>query len=148
MLQVRPKYLEDQVIKRSRYPGIYHRIAKELSRRLIQRNALVNTTRDKIRVFIISSAEALDVARTIQNLFAYIHHRSVLCRYKTVPNVVLKSFTFNARAFSPCGLIFSLNSFRSKPLDIAFPLLLPLPMPALPLGLTPHMKNYRLFLTL
>jgi len=55
----------------SRYPEIYRSIAKELSRRLMQRNALVNMTRDKIRVFIISSVEALDVARIIQNAFAY-----------------------------------------------------------------------------
>jgi CRP/FNR family cyclic AMP-dependent transcriptional regulator len=55
----------------SRYPEIYRSIAKELSRRLMQRNALVNMTRDKIRVFIISSAEALEVARIIQNAFAY-----------------------------------------------------------------------------
>jgi predicted nucleotide-binding protein len=53
----------------SRYPEIYLSIAKELSRRLMQRNALVNGTREKIRVFIISSAEALDVARIIQNAF-------------------------------------------------------------------------------
>jgi len=54
-----------------RYPEIYRCIAKELSRRLMQRNALVSSARDKIRVFIISSAEALGVARTIQNAFAY-----------------------------------------------------------------------------
>ena len=54
----------------SRYPEIYLHIAKELSRRLLQRNALVNATREKIRVFIISSAEALDIARTVQNAFA------------------------------------------------------------------------------
>jgi len=55
----------------SRYPEIYRCIAKELARRLMQRNALVRTTHDKIRVFIISSAESLDVARTIQNAFAH-----------------------------------------------------------------------------
>lgn len=53
------------------YPEIYRSVAKELSRRLLQRNAQVNMTRDKIRVFIISSAEALDVARIIQNAFEY-----------------------------------------------------------------------------
>ncbi len=55
----------------SRYPEIYRCIARELARRLMQRNALVKSTRDKIRVFIISSAEALEVARTIQNAFAH-----------------------------------------------------------------------------
>lgn len=55
----------------SRHPEIYRCMAKELARRLMQRNALVNVTRDKIRVFIISSVEALAVARTVQNAFAY-----------------------------------------------------------------------------
>lgn len=55
----------------NRYPEIYRCIAKELSRRLLQRNALVNMTRDKIRVFIISSAESLAVARIVQNAFAH-----------------------------------------------------------------------------
>lgn len=54
-----------------RYPEIYRCIAKELSRRLLQRNSLVNATRDKIHVFIISSVESLNVARTIQNAFAH-----------------------------------------------------------------------------
>lgn len=55
----------------SRYPEIYRYIAIELARRLLQRNALVNSTRDKIRVFIISSVESLDVARIIQSAFAH-----------------------------------------------------------------------------
>ena len=42
-------------------------IAKELARRLEQRNAHVLATHSKIRIFIISSAEALAIARTIQN---------------------------------------------------------------------------------
>lgn len=62
----------------SRYPEIYRSIAKELSRRLLQRNALVNMTRDKIRVFIISSAESLSIARIIQNAFAYDPFTTVL----------------------------------------------------------------------
>jgi predicted nucleotide-binding protein len=52
-----------------RYPNIYLSFAKELARRLEQRNALVNRVNDKIRVFIISSAEALEIARAIQNAF-------------------------------------------------------------------------------
>ena len=51
------------------YPEIYRSIARELARRLTQRNSLVNATHEKIRVFIISSVEALDVARTVQNAF-------------------------------------------------------------------------------
>jgi predicted nucleotide-binding protein len=54
-----------------RYSEIFRCIAREISRRLWQRNALVNATRDKIHVFIISSAESLGIARTIQNAFAY-----------------------------------------------------------------------------
>lgn len=53
----------------SRYPELYRCFAKELARRLLQRNAFVNATHDKIRVFIISSAEAREVARTVQNAF-------------------------------------------------------------------------------
>jgi CRP/FNR family cyclic AMP-dependent transcriptional regulator len=51
------------------YPELYRCLAKELARRSEQRNAYVNATRDKIRVFIISSAEAREVARTVQNAF-------------------------------------------------------------------------------
>jgi CRP/FNR family cyclic AMP-dependent transcriptional regulator len=55
----------------SRYPDIWRFIARELARRLMQRNALVNGMRQKIRVFIISSAEALPIAREIQDAFAH-----------------------------------------------------------------------------
>ncbi len=54
-----------------RYPQMYRYIAQELARRLLQRNALINSYRDKIRVFIISSAEALPIARHIQNAFQH-----------------------------------------------------------------------------
>jgi predicted nucleotide-binding protein len=54
-----------------RYPEIYLHIARELARRLLQRNALIGQPRDKMRVFIISSAESVAVARVIQNAFAY-----------------------------------------------------------------------------
>lgn len=62
----------------NRYPEIYRYIAKELARRLLQRNAHVNATHDKIRVFIISSAESLDVARIVQNAFAHDSFTTVL----------------------------------------------------------------------
>jgi predicted nucleotide-binding protein len=54
-----------------KHPQIYRCIAKELARRLLQRNALVSAARDRVRVFIISSAEALPVARIVQNAFAH-----------------------------------------------------------------------------
>ena len=50
-----------------KHPEIYRAFAKELARRLMQRNFLITTARDKVRVFIVSSAEALDIARGIQN---------------------------------------------------------------------------------
>ncbi|MFZ0662377.1 MAG: TIR domain-containing protein [Acidobacteriaceae bacterium] len=53
----------------AKYPQILLQIARELARRLMQRNALVTSVSDRIRVFIISSAEALDIARTIQTAF-------------------------------------------------------------------------------
>lgn len=52
-----------------RFPNIWRFFAKELARRLLERNAFVTLTREKIRVFIISSTEALDIARAIQNAF-------------------------------------------------------------------------------
>jgi predicted nucleotide-binding protein len=51
----------------SRYPDIYRFIARALARRLLERNKLVGAHREKIRVFIISSAEAIEVARMIQD---------------------------------------------------------------------------------
>jgi predicted nucleotide-binding protein len=54
-----------------KYPLLWRRIAKELARRLEQRNALITTTHDKIRVFILSSVEALPIARAIQNAFEH-----------------------------------------------------------------------------
>ncbi len=53
------------------FPDVWRFIAKELARRLEQRNAHVTATHDKIRIFIISSAEALEIARMIQNAFEY-----------------------------------------------------------------------------
>src|SRR6185437_13160709 len=66
------KLTEPQLSEIARqYPDVWRFIAKELARRLEQRNAHVTATHDKIRIFIISSAEALEIARTIQNAFEY-----------------------------------------------------------------------------
>ncbi len=54
-----------------KYPDIWRFFAKELARRLEQRNALITGRRETIRVFIISSAEALALARGIETLFDY-----------------------------------------------------------------------------
>jgi len=53
------------------YPNIWRYFARELAQRLAQRNALVAPTREKIRVFIISSTEALYIAREIQSHFEH-----------------------------------------------------------------------------
>jgi predicted nucleotide-binding protein len=64
------KLTENQLTALAReHPDIWRYFAKELARRLDQRNALVTTTRDRIRVFVISSAEALPIARAIENAF-------------------------------------------------------------------------------
>lgn len=55
----------------TRHTALYRNIAQELSRRLMQRNTLVNSFREKIRIFIISSAEALPIARAVQNAFQH-----------------------------------------------------------------------------
>jgi CRP/FNR family cyclic AMP-dependent transcriptional regulator len=52
------------------HPTVWRRLARELARRLEQRNAFVTSTRNKIRVFIICSAEALPIGRAIQNAFS------------------------------------------------------------------------------
>jgi CRP/FNR family cyclic AMP-dependent transcriptional regulator len=53
------------------FPNICRVIAKELAKRLEERNALVTGTSDRIQIFVISSVEALPIARAIQNAFAY-----------------------------------------------------------------------------
>lgn len=53
------------------FPDIYRCIARELVRRLHQRNAHVTAYREKIKLFIISSVESLGVARAIQNAFGH-----------------------------------------------------------------------------
>lgn len=55
----------------NKHPEIYRSFARELARRLLQRNALVTAAREQVRVFIISSVEALPVARIVQNAFAH-----------------------------------------------------------------------------
>ena len=55
----------------AKYPGIWRNFARELSARLMQRNSHVRQANDKVRVFVISSAEALPIARTLQTAFAH-----------------------------------------------------------------------------
>lgn len=53
------------------YPDMYRQIARSLSRRLLERNKHVGTFREKVRVFIISSAVALPIARLVRNAFEH-----------------------------------------------------------------------------
>jgi len=53
------------------FPQIYLSIAKELSRRLLQRNSNIGAYRERVRVFIISSVEALPIARIIETAFEH-----------------------------------------------------------------------------
>ena len=53
----------------SQFPDVWRSLAKELAQRLSQRNALLPDARDHIRVFLISSAEGLEVARAVENAF-------------------------------------------------------------------------------
>lgn len=52
-------------------PRIYKVVAQELAKRLLQRNSNVGVYREKVKVFVICSAEALPVARIIQNAFEH-----------------------------------------------------------------------------
>jgi CRP/FNR family cyclic AMP-dependent transcriptional regulator len=61
----------DLAIAAQRHPEIYRCIARELSKRLHQRNAHVGAARDRTKVFIISSVESLGVARAIQNALSH-----------------------------------------------------------------------------
>lgn len=53
------------------YPVVWRRLAASLSRRLIQRNALISQARTKVRVFVMSSVEALPVTRLIIDHFQH-----------------------------------------------------------------------------
>jgi predicted nucleotide-binding protein len=55
----------------TQFPTIYRQFAKELARRLYQRNSLINEKRDRIRVFVISSVESLPIVRAMENHFAH-----------------------------------------------------------------------------
>ena len=54
----------------NRHPWMWQQLASVLAERLFQRNALVTATHEHVRVFVISSAEALPIARAVQEIFA------------------------------------------------------------------------------
>lgn len=53
------------------YPDMWRRIAATLARRLAQRNHLVTSPRERVRVFIASSAEAIPVVDALIKQFAH-----------------------------------------------------------------------------
>jgi CRP/FNR family cyclic AMP-dependent transcriptional regulator len=53
------------------YPQIWKPIARELSRRLFQRNDLISAPNDQPKLFIMSSVEALPVAREVASGLQY-----------------------------------------------------------------------------
>jgi CRP/FNR family cyclic AMP-dependent transcriptional regulator len=55
----------------NQFPETWRRVARELARRLEQRNSLIRRPHDDIRVFVMSSVEALPVAREVSNAFQY-----------------------------------------------------------------------------
>jgi CRP/FNR family cyclic AMP-dependent transcriptional regulator len=66
------KLSEPQLVDlEQRHSDAWRYFARELVRRLAQRNTLIPPPRENTRVFIISSTEALDIARGIQNNFAH-----------------------------------------------------------------------------
>ncbi|BBJ96354.1 cyclic nucleotide-binding protein [Xanthomonas campestris pv. campestris] len=53
------------------YPIIWRRVAATLSRRLMERNATIAQAREKVRVFVMSSVEALPVTRLLVQHFEH-----------------------------------------------------------------------------
>ena len=54
----------------NKYPNMWRQFARELARRLLERNRSVAQAREKIRVFVISSREAIEIVETIENAFS------------------------------------------------------------------------------
>jgi predicted nucleotide-binding protein len=48
------------------HPNVWRSFAKELSARLLERNSMVSAARPEIRIFIMSSSEALKIAQALQ----------------------------------------------------------------------------------
>ena len=53
------------------FPGLWRRIAATLARRLAERNRLVATRRERVKVFIMSSAEALPIVDLLIKQFEH-----------------------------------------------------------------------------
>jgi predicted nucleotide-binding protein len=68
VVQISEAVLRDLAEK---HPEIWKNFARELAVRLKQRNSHVRQPNDKVRVFVISSVEALPIARALQDAFAH-----------------------------------------------------------------------------
>lgn len=68
----------DLVALGMKFPDIWRQIARELARRLLERNRFIAMSREKIRVFIVSSVEALPIARAVENAFEHDNFHVVL----------------------------------------------------------------------
>lgn len=68
----------DLVAIGEKFPDIWRQISRELARRLLERNKLIAASREKTRVFIISSSEALRIGRAVQDAFEYDNFHVVL----------------------------------------------------------------------
>jgi len=53
------------------YPVIWRRVAATLSRRLMERNSTITQARERVRVFVMSSVEALPVTRLLVQHFEH-----------------------------------------------------------------------------
>lgn len=53
------------------HPRVWRRLAAVMAKRLAQRNSLITTPRERVRVFVMSSAEALPVTRLIVQHFEH-----------------------------------------------------------------------------
>jgi predicted nucleotide-binding protein len=68
----------DLVALGMKFPDIWRQISRELARRLLERNRFIAMSREKIRVFIVSSVEALPIARAVENAFEHDNFHVVL----------------------------------------------------------------------
>ena len=65
------------------FPKVWRTLARVLATRLSERNALVPASREAIRVFLIRSAEALPIARAIENSFEHDPFKIMLWTHGT-----------------------------------------------------------------
>ncbi|MEA0735678.1 nucleotide-binding protein [Xanthomonas campestris pv. campestris] len=54
-----------------RFPDVFRHLAVLMAQKLEQRNSLVRATSDRIRIFLISSGEAVDIARAVHTALSY-----------------------------------------------------------------------------